>query len=251
MSEIGFPEFTTKLITDVFDALISSDLRQTQAYIELLQATSKTLQGFINDTKDDISGEMLLDFLATVIPASAEDSEHVTALIKSDDGKAELKEEQAITLNKALALPTEAGLPSNNAIAKPGKNNNYDAILEAVANRIAASKYDLLKELVKLGVARLVIENGQIETRLMFNTYGSSFSDETLSKYNRTDFEVKAKAKTAGIIALWMKASASTKYTDVTVSTVDTTTQDSSGASVGIMGGVKINFKTNYVNLKD
>ena len=85
----------------------------------------------------------------------------------------------------------------------------------------------------------------------MFNTYGSSFNSETLSKYNRTDFEVKAKAKTAGIIALWMKASASTKYTDVTVSTVDTTTQDSSGSSVGIMGGVKINFKTNYVNLKE
>lgn len=251
LSEIGFPEFTTKLITDVFDALISSDLRQTQAYIELLQATSKTLQGFINDTKDDISGEMLLEFLATVIPASADDTENVTALVKGDDGKVELNEEQTVALNKALTLPDEAGLPKNNAIAKSGKSNDYEEILEAVANRIAASKYDLLKELVKLGVARLVVENGQIETRLTFNTYGSSFNSETLSKYNRTDFEVKAKAKTAGIISLWVKASASTKYTDVKVSTADTTIQDSSGASVGIMGGVKINFKTNYVNLKE
>lgn len=125
LSEIGFPEFTTKLITDVFDALISSDLRQTQAYIELLQATSKTLQGFINDTKDDISGEMLLEFLATVIPANAEDSEHVTALIKGDDGKVELKDEQAVALNKALTLPEEAGFPKNNAIAKAGKDNDY------------------------------------------------------------------------------------------------------------------------------
>ncbi len=29
LDEIGFPEFTCKLVTDVFDALVSANIRQT------------------------------------------------------------------------------------------------------------------------------------------------------------------------------------------------------------------------------
>ncbi len=255
LSEIGFPEFTTKLITDVFDALVSSNLRQTQAYIELLQETSKTLSGFINDTKDDISGEMLLDFLATVLPADSEDDGQVTALVQVGE-EATLDADQLTTLNNALVLPAEAGLVAegdmlaNNQIKAASSNKyNYNTILDAVAKRVAANKYDLLKEMVKLGILRLVVERGEIETRLTFSTYGSSFSRDTLSKYNRKDFEVKAKAKTGKLISKWVEASASTKYTDVKVSTSNSTNQDSSGANVNIIGGVKIIFKTDYLPL--
>ncbi len=250
LSEIGFPEFTTKLITDVFDALVSSNLRQTQAYIELLQETSKTLTNFINDTKDDISGEMILDFLATVLPASSENDGQVTALVQdtANQSNVVLTDDQANTLNSALTLPDEVGATKNNAIAEKG-SNVYAVILEAVAKRVAANKYDLLKEMVKLGILRLVVERGEIETRLSFSTYGSSFSRNTLSKYNRKDFEVKAKAKTGKLISKWVEASASTKYTDVKVSTSNSTNQDSSGASVNIIGGVKIIFKTDYLPL--
>ena len=68
LSEIGFPEFTTKLVTDVFDALIAANIRQTQAYVELLREISKSLKEFINDTKDDIGPQELLQFLAAVLP---------------------------------------------------------------------------------------------------------------------------------------------------------------------------------------
>jgi hypothetical protein len=51
-----------KLVTDVFDALISANIRQTQAYVELLQAISKSLSQYIDDTKDDITGEMILKY---------------------------------------------------------------------------------------------------------------------------------------------------------------------------------------------
>ena len=51
LDEIGFPEFTAKLITDTFDALVSANLRQTEAYIELVQSVAKSLKAFIDDTK--------------------------------------------------------------------------------------------------------------------------------------------------------------------------------------------------------
>ena len=180
LSEIGFPEFTTKLITDVFDALISSNIRQTEAYIELLQQTSKSLSSFINDTKDDISGDMILDFLARALPADVDNQEKVTA-VENNGGNATLNQDQANALNAALETPEEAGVADNNQIAVDGQNS-YDAILDAVARRISVNKYDMLKEMVKQGILRLVIENGDIETRLTFTTYGSSFSRETQNK---------------------------------------------------------------------
>ena len=248
LNEIGFPEFTTKLITDVFDSLVSSNIRQTEAYIELLQQTGKSLSVFINDTKDDISGEMLLNFLATVLPADGDDEENVTALSVDNSDNVDLSTEQADTLNTALALPDSAAVASNNEVAQVG-TNSFDAILEAVANRISANKYDLLKEMVKQGMLRLVVENGVIETRLTFNTYGSSFSKETSSKYNRKNFTAKARAKTGPFTSLWVSAAASTRYTSVKISTTNKTDQDRSGSRVNIFGGVKINFKTDYLPL--
>ena len=66
LSEIDFPGFTTKLILDVFDGLVASQLRQQEAYAELLQDVSKTLEEYINATQDDIPGEQILQFLSRV-----------------------------------------------------------------------------------------------------------------------------------------------------------------------------------------
>jgi hypothetical protein len=37
--DLGFPEFTAKLISDTFDAVVGSYLRQMQAYNELVRLT--------------------------------------------------------------------------------------------------------------------------------------------------------------------------------------------------------------------
>jgi hypothetical protein len=57
LNEIRFPECTAKLMTDTINALASANIRQTEAYIELVTKISKTLTDFINETKDDTSGQ--------------------------------------------------------------------------------------------------------------------------------------------------------------------------------------------------
>jgi hypothetical protein len=105
--------------------------------------------------------------------------------------------------------------------------------------------------MVKQGILRLVVENGEIETRLTFSTYGSSFSKETQTKYTRKNFAAKARAKTGLFTSLWVNAAASTKYSSVAVSTTSKVDQDRSGSRVNIFGGVKINFKTDYLPLSE
>jgi len=244
LNEIGFPEFTAKLITDTFDALVSANLRQTQAYIELVQQISKTLTQYINDTRDDINGEELMQFLAAALPpdgATAE-SEPSKVAVGSTLTTADLT-----SLNDALRIPEVTGenqitVPTGSALTQAEVNT----VLEAVANRLSANKYSLLQEMVKLGILRLVVENGTIETRLTFTTYGSTFYEKQANKYHRDSFQFKAKARTGALVSLWAKASASTAYTSVNISTTKETNRDISGSRVQIYGSVIIHFKTDY-----
>lgn len=246
LPDIGFPEFTTKLITDVFDALISANIRQTEAYVELLQQVAKSLKDYINDTQDDINGEQILQFLATVLPPANTESGDATKVKVGET----LVAGDVTALNNALEV-TDADIADDNQVAAAGQLDQagIDAILTAVAKRIASSKYDLLKEMVKLGILRLVVESGIIETRLTFTTHGSTFYQENTSDYQRKNFSFRAGARTGWFVSLWAKASASTAYSSIRVRTTNTTDQDKSGSSVQIFGLVRINFKTDYLPL--
>lgn len=237
LNEIGFPEFTAKLITDTFDALVSANMRQTEAYVDLLTQVSKPLTQFINDTKDDIGGELILQFLARVLPDASSD-----VGTKAKSGGA-LTDEEATKITDAVKIQGE----TTPTIAQGNiDDTKYKAILDAVAKRIAADKYTLLKEMVKLGILRLVVEHGTIETRLTFNTYGSTFYERQANTYHRDEFKFNAKAKTGGFVSLWVKASASTSYSSINVSTTSEKNRDTSGSQVQIYGRVQIDFKTDY-----
>ncbi len=244
LNEIGFPEFTAKLITDTFDALVSANLRQTEAYIELVQQISKSLTQFINETRDDINGEQLMQFLAMALPP---DNPNANSQPTKVIAGATLAPEDLTKLNNAIAVPeypaeNKVTVPTGSALTK----EHVNTILEAVANRVAANKYTLLKEMVKMGILRLVVENGKIETRLTFTTYGSTFYEKNSSQYHRDSFQFKAKASTGRFVSLWAKASASTSYTNINISTTKETNRDISGSTVQIYGSVIINFKTDY-----
>ena len=251
IGEIGFPEFTAKLVTDVFDALVAANIRQTEAYIELVNDVANGLSAYINKTRDDIGGEEILQFLALVVPPAdaSGDSEEPTK-IKSGGT---ISGEESTKLQKALEIQGDTS--NDNVVPKDQEDpvaiddTLYNKILEAVANRIAANKYTLLEEMVKLGILRLVVENGVIETRLTFSSYEYSFAKSKSTAYNRKNFAFRAKARTSGLTSLFMKASASTSYNSLAISTAEKVNQDRSGSRVSVFGRVQINFKTDYLPL--
>jgi hypothetical protein len=247
LDEIGFPEFTAKLITDTFDALVSANLRQTEAYIELVQSVAKSLAEFINDTKDDISGEELLQFLAAALPPADPASEDPREVKAGET----LTDEDVELLNTALETPAEAGVSNDNKVATAGELDQakVDAIFEAVAIRISANRYDLLKEMVKQGILRLVVETGVIESRLTFTTYGSTFYQKNANSYHRSTYRRVSKGKTSGIVSIFGSYSSNTKRTSVSVRTTKETHRDITGSRVQIFGLVRVNFKTDYLPL--
>ena len=247
IDEIGFPEFTAKLITDTFDALVSANMRQTEAYIELVQSVASTLEVFINETSDDISGEELLQFLSRVVPNDPDSSDPQTKVRVGQT----LSTPEEDALNAALTLPDEAGVTDNNEVATTTQIDDaqFNAILDAVARRISANRYDLLKEMVKQGILRLVVENGLIETRLTFSAYASSFYQKNADSYQRTNYTRKSRGGTGPIMSLFGNYSSRTSRSSVSVRTTKETHRDISGSRVQIFGMVRINFKTDYLPL--
>lgn len=245
LEEIGFPEFTTKLVSDTFDALIAANIRQQQAYIELLQATSKTLTEYVNDTKDDVTPEEIVQLFSVILPpASPQPDGSPTDIVVGGS----LNATQRDAINTALTV-TDGSTTSNNSVAQTGdiSATRYAALVEAAAVRIAANKYTLLQEMVKLGMLRLVVTDGRIETRLTFHAYGSDSFARHTSDATRSSFAVRAQAQSGGLVSLWVKASASTAYNRVRVQTATTAERSNSGVSVQVMGGVTINFRTDYL----
>lgn len=251
LDEIGFPEFTAKLVGDTFDALIMANLKQTESYIGLVQEVSKSLSAYINDTKDDSSSAEVLGFLEAILPAAASDSENDTSIAPA---KA-LTVAEAKTLNDALALPPTVDdnlkpsvYPAEqaNALGDSYESAEWKGLLDAVAVRIAANKYTLLQEMVKQGILRLVVENGTIETRMTFTTYGSSSMTRDTSSYARDTTNKRSSSGAGFIFAPLFSAKQRTYETKLRVSTTKTANRDISGSRVQIYGGVLINFKTDY-----
>jgi nitrogen regulatory protein PII-like uncharacterized protein len=234
LSEIGFPEFTAKLITDTFDALIAANIRQTEAYTALVKATAQDLTTYINETKDDISGDMVLQYLTNVLTP-----EQFTKV----DKKTTLDADTAKAITDACEIDGQA---KTTIAAGAVTQTVFNSILEAAAKRIAADKYTVLREMVKMGILRLIVETGVIETKLTFSTFNSSYYNSNSSRYNSSSFSAKASASTGKFVSLWCKASASTAYNTLSVSTANSSSSSSSGTNVQIYGLVRINFKTDY-----
>ena len=148
-----------------------------------MQSVSKDLTSFINDSHDEIGGVQILDPLTRLLPDAASGSSKVvkggslqpadahalglalTIANYSDTGHSGLVQ----SLGSAAA-PVKLADPADGSAAGSRASAYFDLILQATAHRIAADKHTLRKELVKMGLLRLV-EHGVIETRLGYSTH--------------------------------------------------------------------------------
>ncbi|HEV7797964.1 MAG TPA: hypothetical protein VGO73_07405, partial [Pyrinomonadaceae bacterium] len=180
----------------------------------------------------------ILEFLATVLPP--EDKTHATRVAEG----LPLTDPDATTLGQALTVPGEAA--QKVATSTSLKQEELQIIAALVARRLAANRYNLLREMVKMGLLRLVVTNGKVITQLTFTTWASSVYQRSSASYNTTDFVLNASAQTGKALSKWFSASASTKYQSVTVRTSNETQSDISGSSVNIFGRVEVNFRTDF-----
>ncbi|MFW6382749.1 MAG: hypothetical protein ACOCZD_01785 [Haloferacaceae archaeon] len=174
VDEIGFPEFTHKLISDTFDATVSSMIRQQEAYADLLEQVAASIEQF---EADNVSEREVDHWIQSNGPM--EDGE---STIGTAEEPGELSEEDAEQLEAKLREPMEelevSSLPTGSL-----ESDDVGQIRRLVRRKIGRPRQEALEELVEQGIVRVVLEDGTIETRLKFEARGRESDTET--EYDR------------------------------------------------------------------
>lgn len=268
--DIPFVEFTQELITGVFDSLVESHILQVEQYSEFIQTLTQDLSSYINNTQDGVSFDEIADFVLKYDLPTVSESELETILnnLQAPTTTSPVGAQPATTdtwwggLMNALAPAVDSLV---NKIPDPSQHNdlqalaaynngvtsampNYQQIHDAIASLISSNKYSVLQNMAQQGMMRLVVTEGEIETKITFSTWQER--ESTLETKNKTRAREASKTKLRkGALGAFKKAKRNERARQVTVNTAKSYQRDTSGTKVDIFGRVLLRFKTDYAPL--
>lgn len=235
-SAVEFPEFTSKLVTDTFDALVAAMIRQQESYADLVEKAAMTIGDFEAEAVAD--GEVD-DWLATTFPAESGAGSAVGTVAEPGD----LEENDVARLTLLLgatATDMEIELPSSAGSLDGADVTNIRSV---VRRKVARPRLEALRELVAQGIVRIVVEDGTVETSLKFDTWSTETEMDRASKYDRDSYGFGGRA---GFLSSLFGISGSGHRHGLTVSTNYDSRSADSGVEAQIRGRVKINFRGDY-----
>ncbi|SEW45203.1 hypothetical protein SAMN05428988_5972 [Chitinophaga sp. YR573] len=219
---VDFPKFVADLLKGVFDANLKVMKTQTDSYIKLMKEATKSSADFIKKIKDD-------DAFATL--AESRGGQYNVITEKQADGSSK------------LALTNPEGEKQDLEDAEVKKH-----ILEAKI-RMAQEHRTALRELIVMGVTRLVVEKGEIDASVEFTIKASRASTAHHDDQNINTVNVHAEADGGILGAIFGGPSMSTDITNtnIQINTSDKKATDDMTAS--LKGHVNLKFKTDYFRL--
>jgi hypothetical protein len=280
--EIPFVAFTKELVTGVFDSLVETHILQMEEYATFVNSLTQDLSTYINNTQDGVTFDQISDFVLNYQLPSTDNSDLTTVLgqLKAPTGSPTPINPNptnpattdtwwgglinglapAVTnLVDKIKDPTQlAGLNAlneyNNAVLAGASTvvvPSFKQIHDAIASLIASNKYGLLQTMAKQGMMRLVVTEGEIETKITFSTWNASESgSESYHSDNTKDRSKFKKVVGGGVIGIFRSRKIQRETSRViTVNTAKSYQRDSSGTKVDIFGRVLIKFKTDYAPL--
>jgi hypothetical protein len=222
VSSVDFPKFVGDLLKAVFDANLSVMKQQTDSYIKLMKEATKSSADFIKKVKDDESFLRLADKKSGQYNVTTE---------KQADGSNKI----------ALTDPKGDKVDPNDAEVK---KHVLEAKIEMAKEHRAA-----LREVILMGVTRLVVDKGLIEASVEFSVTAnrSSKAHHDDQNINVNTVEGGFDGGLAGSIFGGPSGSFSNTNTNIQVNTSDKKADSTMAAK--LKGSVKIEFKTDYFKL--
>jgi hypothetical protein len=221
VDSVDFPKFVADLLKAVFDANLTVMKQQTDSYIKLMKECTKSAADFIKQIKDD---------------------DTFGALVEKHSNKYNLSNEKQPDGTTKLNLTS----PEGDKVDLEDEEVKKD-IVEAKLN-MAKEHRAAMREVLLMGVTRLVVDKGLVEAGVDFSIKANRQSaahheDQNVNVTNvQTGFG-------GGLGALFGGPSGSMDMTNtnIQVNTSDKKTSDDLSAT--LHGKVSIQFKTDYFKL--
>jgi hypothetical protein len=114
-------------------------------------------------------------------------------------------------------------------------------IRTAIGQTLASNMMDHLRAMAREGMARIVITDGSIRTKLTFNVNTTEVQATQKAKYNSQSFGASIQGSAGWG---WGRVSARASYSNFSVNTVNESSFDSLTMSTEMIGEVNLKFKT-------
>jgi len=257
VQKVDFPAFVAGLIENVFQAIVDSSIQQMRAYGELLANVAKTVDQF---AQDNITMNNARDWLAESFPdmLSIEQVESAGAFAEGEEAPPPEARLVVTAEDQAGALRTlseRVGLP------KPLTDLSDEAqeaeLVRQARLQIARSRQQLLASMVMLGINRIVVTDGLIHAKVVFDMRAKDVAarKSRASMYDRS--AQSAAVKTSAGYGAWfspvkasMEAEARTEHVATVQSSLDETSSAMAEVKARLTGEVRVNFKSDFMPME-
>ena len=274
VQNLGFVEFTTGLINGTFDAIVGATIKQMEAYAALVADLAKTLSQFQAENVPDaqinaylsnrypdgaggtsirmdyIFSETAADSVNGIVKKTAQENMRavIDALILETAGL----EDNRLTHVKLgvqdldTTTPPKPKVDKDKPVYKDHKTLYFETeeillIRKAIGMILATSMMSHLRAMAREGMARIVITEGEIETKLTFQVSSSDDQKTQQAKYQSDSLNVGARAQAKWG---WGSASIGANYSKLNVNMVNASSTASVTTKTEMFGKVIIKFKS-------
>ncbi|MCU7921750.1 MAG: hypothetical protein KZQ88_03540 [Candidatus Thiodiazotropha sp. (ex Dulcina madagascariensis)] len=233
VNAVDFPEFVSGLIQGVFQAIVDASIQQMEAYGELLAATSKTVGQFASD---HISDAQAREHIASRHPS-------VVRIANTAEGaQLQLREEA----DDASALQALAGEGQTVDLDDPQSELK---LVNAAKLEMARQRQKLMALMVLLGINRIIVTNGRINAKVVFDITASDLAERKASAGLTDTTSSTTKAFAGGFgIAPWGGGgggvSTTQRHRTMVRSSVDDTSESAADMKAKLSGDVRVNFRS-------
>lgn len=222
VDKVDFPAFVRDLLKGVFDANLDVTQKQMQSYQAMLKEATKDLAHFINQIDNTAAFGYLVENNSNEFGMDFGDMD--------DEG------------NEAVILTDKEG----NAVDT--EDSKIKGMIMNAKIQMAKEHRAMLREVLLMGVSRLVVEKGEVEASVQFQI--SSRSQKTTSEQARMNRQKSTKSMKMGIMPFMPSVNrgiSQTQETQISIASMNSTQQDEMSAKMA--GKVRIEFKSDYFKL--
>ena len=240
IGSVDFPAFVGGLIQNVFQAIVNASIQQMNAYGELLKSVAQTVDQF---AQDNISLNNARDWLVDKFPGDlgvdSGDEAGPRLAVTNEDG-----------IEAALARMNQE-MQIAQPITDLSDPEQETRLVQAARMQMARSRQQLLSSMVILGINRIVVTDGAINAKVVFDFRASDTAQRSAgaSLYDR-DSSYNKNTTVAGAHFGWGGAASSNTNVQSHMTTVSSSVSEDSESKqemkAKLTGEVRVNFKSDY-----
>jgi hypothetical protein len=257
VQKVDFPKFVGGLIKNVFQAIVESSIEQMRAYGELIANVAKTVDQFMQDNISTGAGR---DWLSQSYPDALGVEVSSGASAFAEDGEeapptASLAARGANPEQRLAEISRDLNL--NPPVTDISDANAELRLVTAARLHMAKSRPQLLASMVMLGINRIVVTDGSINAKVVFDMRAS---DKATRRYTASMYDEESQRYKESLNASyggWMSpvdVSSSFEGQQEHVATVGSAVDESSESKAEVKarlsGDVRVNFKSDYLPLE-